>query len=139
MENLMVLITDDDIDDREFISYAFSNKGMDGNLKEFGDGAELLKFLSAGPISSGYVILLDLNMPIKDGYQTLKELKDHPVLCDIPVFILTTSSSEADRNYCANLGCEKYLIKPVTLLGYEQIANQIIDFMQQKLSGVRGA
>ncbi len=52
---------------------------------------------------------------------------------NIPVFILTTSSSEQDKNYCIGLGCEQFLIKPVTLSGYEKIADLVLHFMQTKV------
>ena len=63
------------------------------------------------------VILLDLNMPRKDGRETLRELKADPVLCRIPVVVLTTSRAEEDIVRTYDLGVSSFITKPVTFEG----------------------
>ena len=71
------------------------------------------------------LILLDLNMPIKDGYETLKDLKQDKQLQTIPVMVLTSSTKPADENVCYQLGCEYFHRKPITLSEYSDLATLI--------------
>jgi CheY-like chemotaxis protein len=74
------------------------------------------------------LILLDLNLPKKDGREVLKEIKESPTLKSIPVVILTTSESEADilRSYQLHANC--YITKPVGLDGFLKVVNSIDSF-----------
>jgi chemotaxis family two-component system response regulator Rcp1 len=74
------------------------------------------------------LILLDLNLPRKDGRQVLKEIKESPTLRSIPVVILTTSSSEADVLQSYNLHANCYISKPVDLDGFLKVIQSIDNF-----------
>lgn len=74
------------------------------------------------------LILLDLNMPNKNGYDVLKELKADPDLCRIPVVILTSSKAETDIVKTYELQADHYVVKPVTLEKLLDIASSIEDF-----------
>jgi CheY-like chemotaxis protein len=71
------------------------------------------------------IILLDLNMPRKDGRQALKEIKSHPQLRQIPVLVLTTSKAEEDVFSTYDLGVNSYITKPVTLEGLVSIMKTV--------------
>ena len=110
-----VLIVDDDADDREIIRDAFMSvkSGTEYILLESGDA--LVSYLKSNAGSgSPSLILLDLNMPGKDGRDTLKEIKDNSELQHIPTVILTTSASTHDRNTAYNLGANCFVTKPDT-------------------------
>jgi two-component system response regulator len=84
------------------------------------NGVELLDFLSSiqekrtnGNHYPG-LILLDLNMPKKDGREALKEIKQHPVFRKIPVIVFTTTKNENEIKYCYELGANTYVVKPVS-------------------------
>jgi len=98
------------------------------HLTEVKDGEELLDYLKhrgAYENNPDYrrpgVILLDLNMPRKDGRESLKEIKSDPELCDIPVVIFTTSKTEEDIYRSYQLGVNSFITKPVTFDGLLQV------------------
>jgi CheY-like chemotaxis protein len=67
------------------------------------------------------VIVLDLNMPLKDGFQTLYEIRNNPSLSVIPVIILTASSNKEDEMRCLELGCQSYFTKPDRIDDYNRV------------------
>ncbi|HEX4147611.1 MAG TPA: response regulator, partial [Pirellulales bacterium] len=100
---ITILMADDDPDDRQLTLEAFTESRLVNDLRFVEDGEELLDYLFrrgkyADPASSPRpgLILLDLNMPRKDGREALKELKADPVLKKIRVVVLTTSKAEED-------------------------------------------
>ena len=121
---ISILVADDDIDDRMMIQEAFEESRLANELQFVEDGEELLACLRregryahlAGQPYPG-VILLDLNMPRKDGREALRELKADPELCRIPVVVLTTSQAEEDIVRTYGLGVSSFITKPVTFEG----------------------
>jgi len=120
MNKWFVLIAEDDADDRYLLQTAFSEKGYSEKIEFVENGVELLSFLDniASNIEEvknfpGF-ILLDLNMPKKDGREVLKELKQHPVFKCIPVIIFTTTKNELEIKRCYELGANSYIVKPIS-------------------------
>ena len=74
------------------------------------------------------LILLDLNMPRKDGRKVLEEIKSDDALRHIPVVILTTSSADKDIMTCYELGASCYVVKPIGLSAFEKVVKSIEDF-----------
>lgn len=108
-----VLIVDDDADDRESIRDAFLENKHQHEYIFMKNGDQLLQHLAAKNDTSGFkIILLDLNMPGKDGKDILKEIKTNSIWQPIPVIILTTSSSDKDRNTSYELGANCFVTKP---------------------------
>jgi CheY-like chemotaxis protein len=108
-----VYIVDDDADDRESIRDAFLENKHVQDYVFIKSGDQLISHLSAAPKTpKPVVILLDLNMPGKDGRDVLKEIKNNKELQPIPVIILTTSSSEKDREASYDLGANCFVTKP---------------------------
>ena len=131
-KNIITLfITDDDVDDREFLTAALLQNGFREIIKEFKNGEELMNHLTANPASPADLIILDLNMPVKNGYQALKELKENDDFRNIPVIILTSSSKLEDEQYCYNLGCSNFFRKPLSFTGYIRLAEDIISFTKK--------
>ena len=113
----IVLMADDDRDDCTIAKDAFEESGAKGGLMFVEDGVELMEYLC----NSGYelekcsfpkFILLDLNMPRKDGREALKELKASPDLRRIPVIVFTTSYEKKDKAYCLQMGANAFITKP---------------------------
>ena len=118
---ITILMADDDPDDRQLTREAFEEAKLANDLRFVEDGVELLDYLHrrgkyADPASSPRpgIILLDLNMPRKDGREALQELKQDPRLRAIRVIILTTSKAEEDILRTYNLSAASYITKPVT-------------------------
>lgn len=118
---IVILLADDDVDDRLLARDALAENRLANNLQCVEDGEELLDYLFrrgkyTDPATSPRpgLILLDLNMPRKDGREALKEIKSHPDLKKIPIVVLTTSKTEEDICRSYKLGVNSYITKPVT-------------------------
>ncbi len=118
---ITILMADDDADDRQMTLEAFSESRLANDLRFVEDGAELMDYLFrrnkfSDPASSPRpgLILLDLNMPKKDGREALREIKADPRLRNIRVVVMTTSKAEEDIIRTYDLGAESYVTKPVT-------------------------
>lgn len=109
-----ILIAEDDSDDRTLLRDAFSLNGRKEGIQFVHDGQELLNFLSEQKSENDLpdLILMDLNMPRKDGREALKEIKNNPFLARIPVIVMSTSRSEDDITGTYRLGVNSYIIKP---------------------------
>jgi CheY-like chemotaxis protein len=120
-KSIVILMADDDADDRLLAKDALSECHLDGDLHFVEDGEELLDYLfRRGKYSSlttcprPGLILLDLNMPRKDGREALREIKADPELKKIPVVVLTTSKADTDISRIYDLGANSFIAKPVT-------------------------
>src|ERR1700687_4553593 len=118
---ITILMADDDPDDRQMTKEAFEESRLANDLRFVEDGAELLDYLQRrgkyknpphSPRPS--LILLDLNMPKKDGRQALKELKADPRFKRIRVVVLTTSNAHDDIHRCYDITAASFITKPVT-------------------------
>ncbi|MBA4150535.1 MAG: response regulator [Verrucomicrobia bacterium] len=114
-------MADDDPDDRELAKEAFAECRLANDVHFVEDGEELMEYLCRKGKYSGMteaplpaLILLDLNMPRKDGREALKEIKSDPDLKRIPIVVLTTSKAEEDILRTYDLGVNSYVTKPVT-------------------------
>jgi CheY-like chemotaxis protein len=121
---IVILLVDDDADDRMLARDALAESRLANDLREVEDGEELLDYLHrrgkfADPATSPRpgLILLDLNMPRKDGREALKEIKADPSLRHIPVVVLTTSKAEEDIYRTYDLGVSSFITKPVSFDG----------------------
>ncbi|MBI4976314.1 MAG: response regulator [Spirochaetes bacterium] len=119
-----ILIAEDDSEDRILIQEAFHESRLANDIKFVADGEELLDYLRHTGKYHGDksatrpgIILLDLNMPKKDGRETLRDLKADPLLATIPVIILTTSQAEEDIVKSYKTGASGFITKPVTFDG----------------------
>jgi CheY-like chemotaxis protein len=127
-----VLLIEDSPGDVRLTREAFKDAKVHVNLNVASDGAEAMEFLNREGKHAGAprpdLILLDLNLPKKDGREVLEEVKESPTLKSIPVVILTTSASDADilRSYRLHANC--YITKPVGLDGFLEVVKSIDDF-----------
>jgi CheY-like chemotaxis protein len=120
-EPFVILMADDDEDDTTLVKEALQESGLRSDFRSVPDGAELMDYLHrVGPHANPLaypcpdLILLDLNMPRKDGREALKEIKSDPSLCTIPVVIFSTSQEKEEIKSCYSAGANSYVVKPVT-------------------------
>jgi two-component system, response regulator len=125
---ITLLLAEDDPDDRLLARQALEKSRVANDLRFVEDGEELLDYLHRrGKYADSResprpgLILLDLNMPRKDGREALREIKSDPGLRDIPVVVLTTSKSEEDVARTYNLGVNSYITKPVKFSALVQV------------------
>jgi CheY-like chemotaxis protein len=117
---ITILMADDDPDDRQMTKEAFEEARLVNDLRFVEDGEELMDYLLrrgkyADPASSPRpaILLLDLNMPKKDGREALKEIKAHPQLRQIRVIVMTTSKAEEDVYRSYDISATSFITKPV--------------------------
>jgi len=110
----VILIAEDDPDDQLMLQDAFEETCEHCQLRFVSDGVELMALLlgEEGPGPLPDLLLLDLNMPLKDGRQSLVEIRSEPTLQKLPTVILTTSRNDEDRAFCLAQGANDYLVKP---------------------------
>jgi CheY-like chemotaxis protein len=124
-----ILLADDDEEDRQLARDALQDARLANEMKFAVDGQDLLDYLRregrwAGPSVDAPrpgIILLDLNMPKKDGREALAEIKADASLRRIPVVVLTTSNDEADVLRTYDLGVNSFITKPVTFAGLVEV------------------
>jgi CheY-like chemotaxis protein len=127
-KSITLLMADDDPDDRMLARDALTQARLANELHFVEDGEELMdylyhrgKYVNLADSPRPGVILLDLNMPRKDGREALKEIKADPDLRQVPIVVLTTSKSEEDIYRTYDLGASSYITKPVTFEGLVEV------------------
>jgi len=129
---ITILMADDDEDDCLLVKRAFKTSKICNDLRFVSDGEELMDYLYRRDKYEGTdqaprpgLILLDLNMPRKDGREALKEIKEDASLREIPVVVLTTSNEERDVLESYDLGANSYIAKPVTFEGLVEVVKSL--------------
>jgi len=127
-----VLLVDDDSGDVLLMKEALCENNLSNTLRVVKDGVEAMAYLRREPPYEGAirpdVVLLDLNLPRKDGREVLADIKQDSALRSIPVVILTTSTSEADIVCAYDLHANLYVNKPVDLDDFLSIVQEIDRF-----------
>lgn len=146
-KKLVILMAEDDVEDRMLVEEAWEEAHVLNELRFVTDGEELLDYLKhknqfadkANSPRPG-LILLDLNMPRKDGREALREMKSDPELRHIPVVVLTTSKAEEDIIRSYDLGVNSFITKPVTFEALVDIMKalkrywfEIVELMPEKI------
>jgi CheY-like chemotaxis protein len=119
-EVLNVLFVDDDADEFYLFNEAIEQSQHQVRMNRAKDGNDLLQILNDGYQPD--VIFMDLNMPYKDGLETLIELKSNLIFKEIPVIIFSTSSNSGQINTCFQQGANMYVVKPES---FDQITNMV--------------
>ena len=130
-----ILIAEDDPDDRLLILEALEENKLASNIRFVEDGEELMNYLlQTGKYTESTdsprpsLILLDLNMPKKDGREALKEIKNIPTLKQIPVVVLSTSQSYEDISYSYSVGGNSYIAKPTSYKNLVEVMKSLGEF-----------
>jgi CheY-like chemotaxis protein len=147
-----ILLADDDEEDRELARDALQDAHLANEMKFAVDGQDLLDYLRregrwADPSVDAPrpgIILLDLNMPKKDGREALAEIKADATLRRIPIVVLTTSNDEADVLSTYDLGVSSFITKPVTFAGLVEVMRswtqywfEIVELQNGEVGGAR--
>lgn len=133
-----ILMVDDDPDDRLLFKEACEEVRLRNPLEFLENGEQLVDYLKRqgayahlkGEPFPG-IVLLDLNMPLKDGREALEEVKADPELRHIPIIVLTTSKSEDDILSSYGLGASSYIVKPISLDRLMRVVNSIGEYWVQ--------
>lgn len=132
---IVILMADDDADDRLLAKDALTECRLANDLHFVENGEELMDYLHRRgkydqPVQSPRpgLILLDLNMPKKDGREALREIKTDPELRKIPVVVLTTSKADTDIGSIYELGANSFIAKPVTFDSLVKVMKVVGDY-----------
>lgn len=127
-----VLLVEDSQSDVDLIKESLLDNGASCNLNVVNDGFDVIKYLKRKDLFMGSIrpdlILLDLNLPNRTGFEILEELKLDADLKSIPIIILTSSEASIDINRCYKLYANAYIVKPNNLAGFRNIVKQIENF-----------
>jgi CheY-like chemotaxis protein len=116
-EEVVVMLAEDDPGHARLVEKHLS-AFVTNRIIRFANGQEAVDYLGReGQVTQQHLLLLDLNMPVMDGYQVLKHLKEDPRTVLIPVIVLTTTDDPAEIQRCYDLGCNAYVVKSAN---YEQ-------------------
>jgi CheY-like chemotaxis protein len=126
-----VFIVDDDEDDRFLVQQIFEQQSPESELRSLVNGAELLQTLAESS-SLPDLILLDLNMPVMSGLETLERVRQNPAYASVPIVILTTSDQAVDKQRAARLRADGFITKPPTIKQYNEI---VLNLKRDWLSG----
>jgi CheY-like chemotaxis protein len=108
-----------------FVRTALEELDTQINLKHFVNGRQLLQELNNSKESLPNIVLMDLNMPVMDGKETLMSIRQCPTFNDLPVIILTTSKNIAEKNMCFEYGATNYITKPNNYSRYLEIIKKL--------------
>ena len=121
----LIFIVDDDEDDLYFIKSALLNAIPDSTVKSFFNGKQLLDHLSKLKSVLPSFILLDLNMPVLNGKETLKRIRQNEWMTGMPVVIFSTSNNDSEKSICYQYGASNYFCKPSSVDAYNDIMHKL--------------
>jgi CheY-like chemotaxis protein len=130
-----ILLADDDDNDALLLEMAFAKAGVDQKLTRVKDGAELIQYLNGEGDYTDHarfplpcLLLLDLKMPYKNGFEVLEWIREQPTHKHLIVAVLTASKAETDTRKAYHLGANSYLVKPTTMAGLETLARRVKEY-----------
>ncbi len=127
-EPLKVILADDDPEDQELFSQALEKTGVDADLSIVDNGKELIDNLKDPDQENPDLIFLDINMPVMNGKEALKEIKKDEELKDIPTVVLSTSSHAKDIVETFDAGASLYVSKPYSFKGFVRLLKMVFSF-----------
>ena len=135
-KELVILLAEDDEGHADLIREGLQASGGCKNIIHFTNGLDVWNFVSrqgngaVRNINKNYIVLLDLNMPILDGIETLKKIKSDEALKVIPVMMLSTNDDPQEVATCYKNGCNMYITKPVNYTKFTETLDQLSKFIQ---------
>ena len=129
MKGRHILWADDDMDDLMLMRQVLQELGDNYNIAEVHNGKEALDYLQEGKQANTLpcLIILDMNMPVMDGKETLSRLKKDEALKEIPVVFFTTSNSQIDKLYCKHQGVEM-ITKPPQYANLKEAVQKLLKY-----------
>jgi len=126
--NPTIFIADDDEEDIALLRDSLVDRNSMASCVTFHNGLVLLNYLKMSNQPLPDLIVLDINMPVKNGFLTLHELQEDALLQPIPVIMLTSSVRPEDQTRCFQMGCKAFLKKPDSIPDFVHLAERILSF-----------
>lgn len=131
LNNLHIIIAEDDIDDADIIRQTFNKNPDFAKVSLVANGEELINYLEDTSNETPDIILTDINMPILDGIEALKQILNNNNLKTIPCFVYSTSINPVYKEKCDLMGVKAYLIKPYSIEAFDEIPKSILSIIEQ--------
>lgn len=125
-DQMFILLAEDDEDDRQFFREAIERMNLSTKLTMVTDGVYLIDYLKNNPDYMPHLVFLDLNMPRKDGFECLREIRNVLGLKDLPIAIYSTSNASMDMEEAFRLGANIYIRKPSSFDMLNKIVTKVI-------------
>jgi CheY-like chemotaxis protein len=131
MKTYNIVIVENDEDERFFMSEEMRTSGKFEIIGQYSNGDTLLEWLEGHPQSLPDMILSDLNMPGKNGYDILRAVNSNAAFSNIPVIITSTSPMNSIREKCLAMGATDYLVKPDIFIDYSGYVNDLYQRLEK--------
>jgi CheY-like chemotaxis protein len=130
-----ILLADDDDGHAELIKDALVESGVENPIERFSNGKAVWDFLEqsfskAEDQNAGFLLLLDINMPVMDGVEVLKKIRSHEKMSSLPVFILTTTDDPQEIHSFYHMGCNICISKPIDYAQFTDTIRQLGRFIK---------
>ena len=131
----VIILAEDDVGHAGLIINSLKRIGITNEILHFEDGEETLNFLfrkGEGPHrenGASYILLLDIRMPVVDGFEVMRQVKQDEELREIPIIMVTTTEDPGEIEKCWQLGCSNYFVKPVNFEKFSQTMEQLGQFI----------
>ena len=135
-KEMIILIAEDYDGHAELINEGLKDSGIHNKIIRFENGQEVWNFLVSTlnddepDISKAYLLLLDIRMPVMDGVEVLRKIKEHDELKEMPVIMLTTTDDPREIEECYKIGCNVYITKPVDFIKFAETLRLLGLFIQ---------
>jgi CheY-like chemotaxis protein len=130
-KNVTILLVEDDPGHARLVEKNLRRANLTNPIVALGDGRQAMDYLfregafSGDPTPGNLLVLLDLNLPVMDGYQVLRRMKADASTKRIPVIVLTTTDDAREIDRCYELGCNVYITKPVEYEGFSEAIRKL--------------
>jgi CheY-like chemotaxis protein len=133
LKQLHILLADDDIDDCHFFKEALESLPQNTKLTTVHNGDDLMNYLAENSERLPHVLFLDINMPRKNGFECLSEIKNNEALKDLPVVMYSTSGSKDKINILFNTGADVYIRKPGNFAQLVQVIHHALPLAAENI------
>lgn len=133
LKQLNILLADDDIDDCHFFKEALEALPLNTKLKTVHDGDQLMSYLAANEEHPPHVLFLDINMPRKNGFECLSEIKHNDKLKDLPVVMFSTSNAQDKIDILFKTGADVYIRKPANFAQLVQVIHHALPLAAENI------
>ena len=132
MKKYKIVIVENDEDEQMFMKEGFDSTGLFDIMGQVKNGDALLEWLNENSNGLPHIILSDLNMPGKNGYDVINDIKNDAAYSHIPVIITSTSSTKTIIDKCLSMGAADYIVKPETFVEYIPYVKKLYTLIEEK-------